>query len=75
MFELQLHTAVRPVEAATARWEEFNLKEGQWVIPAEKMKKNREHIIPLSKQVLDILEIMRPISSHRDSYSPALKTH
>lgn len=73
MFELQLHTAVRPVEAATARWEEFNLKEGQWVIPAEKMKKNREHIIPLSKQVLDILEIMRPISSHREFLFPSVK--
>jgi integrase len=37
------------------------------------MKKNREHIIPLSKQVLDILEIMRHISSHREFLFPSVK--
>ena len=73
MFELQLHTAVRPVEAATARWEEFDLKEKLWFIPAEKMKKNREHIIPLSPQVLDILEVMHPISGHKEFLFPGVK--
>ena len=73
MFELQLHTAVRPVESATARWEELDLKEKLWFIPAEKMKKNREHIIPLSPQVLDILELMQPISGHREYLFPGVK--
>lgn len=73
MFELQLHTAVRPVEAATARWEEFNLAEKLWIIPAHKMKKNREHIIPLSPQVINLLELLRPISEHRDYLFPGVK--
>jgi len=73
MFELQLHTAVRPVEAATARWEEFNLAEKLWVIPAHKMKKNREHIIPLSPQVINLLELLRPISEHREYLFPGVK--
>lgn len=73
MFELQLHTAVRPVEAATARWEEFNLAEKLWIIPAHKMKKNREHIIPLSPQVVNLLELLRPISEHRDYLFPGVK--
>ena len=73
MFELQLHTAVRPVEAATARWEEFDLKEKLWFIPAEKMKKNREHIIPLSPQVLDMLELLHPISGKKEYLFPGVK--
>ena len=73
MFELQLHTAVRPVEAATARWEEFNLAEKLWIIPAHKMKKNREHIIPLSPQVINLIELLRPISEHRDYLFPGVK--
>jgi integrase len=73
MFELQLHTAVRPVEAATARWEEFNLEEKLWIIPANKMKKNREHIIPLSPQVLVLLELLRPISGDKDYLFPGVK--
>ena len=73
MFELQLHTAVRPVEAATARWEEFNLEEKLWIIPANKMKKNREHIIPLSPQVVDLVELLRPISGKKDYLFPGVK--
>lgn len=73
MFELQLHTAVRPVEAATARWDEFNLEEKLWIIPANKMKKNREHIIPLSPQVIDLLELLRPISGDKDYLFPGVK--
>ena len=73
MFELQLHTAVRPVEAATARWEEFNLEEKLWIIPANKMKKNREHIIPLSPQVIDLLELLRPISGDKVYLFPGVK--
>jgi integrase len=73
MFELQLHTAVRPVEAATARWEEFNLTEKLWIIPAQKMKKNREHIIPLSPQVINLLKLLRPISEHREYLFPGVK--
>jgi len=73
MFELQLHTGTRPVEAATARWEEFDLDKKIWVIPAEKMKKDRVHIIPLSTQVLHLLKIVHPISGHREYLFPGVK--
>ncbi|WP_159820307.1 integrase arm-type DNA-binding domain-containing protein [Colwellia sp. 20A7] len=73
MFELQLHTAVRPVEAATARWEEFNLEENLWIIPANKMKKNREHIIPLSPQVINLLDFLRTISGKKEYLFPGVK--
>jgi len=59
----QLHTMTRPGEAAGAKWDEINLDKKIWVIPAERMKKRKEHIIPLSSQALAILEKLRPCSS------------
>jgi integrase len=34
------------------------------------MKAKREHIVPLSPQALDILEVMKPISAHREHVFP-----
>jgi len=66
MIEWQLHTMVRPMESAGTRWEEINLDDNTWTIPPERMKKKREHIVPLSPQALALLEVMRPISGHRE---------
>jgi len=67
----QLHTMVRPGEAAGARWDEINLEEKVWVIPPERMKKKRAHSVPLSSQVLKILENVQQISGHRAFIFPA----
>ena len=66
MIEWQLHTMVRPMESAGTRWDEINLDDNTWTIPPERMKKKREHIVPLSPQALALLAIMRPISGHRE---------
>lgn len=42
-----------------------------WTIPAERMKAKREHIVPLSTQALEILEVMKPISAHREHVFPS----
>ncbi len=55
LIEWQLHTMVRPSEAAGARWEEINWDEKLWLIPAERMKKGLDHIVPLSRQAQRIL--------------------
>jgi integrase len=44
-------TFVRTHELIEARWEEFDFEESRWVIPAERMKMKRDHIVPLSRQV------------------------
>ncbi|HIB84689.1 MAG TPA: DUF4102 domain-containing protein [Chromatiaceae bacterium] len=62
LIEWQLHTMVRPSEAAGTRWDEIDLEAGLWSIPAERMKQNKDHVIPLSAQCLAILELMKPIS-------------
>jgi integrase len=66
MIEWQLHTMVRPMESAGTRWEEINFNDNTWTIPPERMKKKREHIVPLSPQALALLEVMRSISGHRE---------
>ncbi|MDX6969567.1 phage integrase family protein [Enterobacter hormaechei] len=71
LIEWQLLTLVRPSEASGARWSEIDLDAKLWTIPAERMKAKREHIVPLSTQALDILEVMKPISAHREHVFPS----
>ncbi|WP_404377091.1 integrase domain-containing protein [Klebsiella pneumoniae] len=71
LIEWQLLTLVRPSEASGARWAEINLEAKLWTIPAERMKAKREHIVPLSSQALEILEVMKPISAHREHVFPS----
>lgn len=71
LIEWQLLTLVRPSEASGARWVEIDLIAKLWTIPAERMKAKREHIVPLSSQALEILELMKPISFHREYVFPS----
>jgi integrase len=45
----------RPTEIREAVWSEFNLDEGRWVIPEERMKLRLEHWVPLAPQVVALL--------------------
>ncbi len=71
LIEWQLLTLVRPSEASGARWVEVDFDENLWTIPAERMKAKREHIVPLSPQALEILEVIKPISAHREHVFPS----
>nr|WP_255458463.1 site-specific integrase [Gilliamella sp. ESL0250] len=64
----QLLTLVRPGEAATAKWADIDLKKAIWTIPANSMKMRREHIVPLSKQALKILQKMKDITPPNFEY-------
>ena len=59
LIELQLHTMTRPNEVAEASWNEFDLEAQIWMIPADRMKRSREHTIPLSPEVNHILGQLR----------------
>lgn len=52
-------TFTRIQELLQARWYEFNLDDAVWVIPAERMKMRKPHVVPLAKQVLALLERAR----------------
>lgn len=73
LIEWQLHTMCRPAEAAGARWAEINMEKAQWEIPPERMKKSKPHVVPLSKQALSLLEVIRPLSGAREFIFPADK--
>lgn len=53
---LMAHVFQRPSEVRMAKWEEFDLDGAKWVIPPERMKKGREHWVPLSPQVVELLK-------------------
>jgi integrase len=71
IIEWQLHTMVRPNEAAGTRWDEIDYENSLWSIPAERMKSKKDHIVPLSQQALALLEVMKPISSRSDYVFPS----
>ena len=73
LIEWQLLTMTRPAEAAMTRWDEVDFETKEWRIPAGRMKMKREHIVPLSQEALAILEVMRPISKHRDYVFPGYR--
>ena len=62
--EFVIFTSARTSEVINARWDEIDLIEKVWVIPASRMKGGRAHRVPLSPQALAVLEHMaeaRPI--------------
>ena len=55
-------TFVRPGELRHGEWQEFDLENAVWEIPAAKMKMRRLHRVPLSVQALDILNVLKPLT-------------
>lgn len=56
---LNLLTAVRANELYHARWQDIDIEAMQWTIPAEFMKMGRTHIVPLSRQAVEIFSYLR----------------
>lgn len=78
LIEFQLHTMVRPSEAAGARWDEFDLEAKLWTIQSTRMKSNRNHVVPLSDQAVSLLQMMQGISYNSDFVFPSdrnINTH
>jgi len=66
LIEWQLHTMVRPSEAAGTRWDEINIEKALWIIPAERMKKKKTHTVPLTLQALSLLQTIKPLTGQSD---------
>jgi integrase len=54
--------SVRPGELRVAEWSEFDLVNAEWRIPGVRMKMGEQHIMPLSRQALEILNELRPLT-------------
>lgn len=59
---LLLLTASRPGELRGALWDEFDLDEAVWRVPAARMKMRRPHVVPLPKQAVTLLRELRQLT-------------
>lgn len=64
-FCLMWLTLARPSEVVEAQWSEFDLDSAIWRIPAERMKKRKEHVIPLPNQAVELLRGMHTLTGHK----------
>jgi integrase len=56
LFRMLVLTGQRKSEVAEARWSEFDLDKRLWIIPAERMKAEAPHVVPLSDDVVALLK-------------------
>ena len=68
----------RPSELREAKWSEIDLERALWDIPAERMKgpinKRRSHLVPLSRQAVDILQNLREENEESEYVFPSPQT-
>lgn len=64
----------RPNELRHAEWSEINLDEAIWRIPGNKMKKGVTHLVPLSKQAIEILEEIQPLTGDGRYVFPSVRS-
>lgn len=67
---LLILTFLRPGELRGARWEEFELDNQLWRVPAKRMKMSEEHLVPLSRQATAILNKLEPLTGRREMLFP-----
>lgn len=61
-FQFHIYTGARPIETRLVEWKDINFIAKTWNVPAEKMKMNYPHIVPLSKQIIELLIVMKKLT-------------
>lgn len=72
--QLAPHVFVRPGELRHAEWQEFDLEEALWTIPAGKTKMRKDHRVPLSRQSIAILEDTYALTGPKGYVFPSIRT-
>ena len=65
---------LRPGELRTPEWLEIDLDAAEWRIPGPKMKMKVEHIVPLARQVVDILRELKKATGHCQYVFPSIRS-
>lgn len=60
--QLAWFTLARTMEVLESEWAEFDLEQNIWRIPATRMKMERDHIIPLSRQAIELLRGLHAVT-------------
>ena len=61
-FRFMVLCASRPGEVRFAEWADIDLDAALWIIPAEKMKSDREHRVSLSRQAVEVLRVAKMLT-------------
>ena len=72
-FEFLVLTAARSGEVRKATWNEIDMAGAVWTLPAERMKANREHRVPLSGRALEVLAEAAELSEDTDLVFPGTR--
>lgn len=67
-------TFVRPGELREATWSEIDMDKALWRIPAARMKMERDHVVPLSRQAMHILRELETFTGHSDYLFPSVRS-
>lgn len=70
--KIMILTLSRPSEIRKAKWEEFDFEQRIWFVPAERMKMDREHLVPLSNQVIILLRRLQEITGDCEHLFPKI---
>lgn len=62
--QLLILTGQRRGEVSAMRWEDLNYEEGIWVIPADLNKSGKQHIVPLTDEIVKILQSLPKIDDN-----------
>lgn len=65
---------VRPGELRHAEWSEINFENAEWNIPASKMKMKEAHLVPLSRQAIEILKKLHTLTGSGRYLFPSERT-
>jgi len=70
--KLMILTFTRKTELCHAKWSEIDFTTNCFIVPAIRTKMRKDHIVPLSKQALEILEELKNISGDREHIFPSI---
>ena len=73
--KLMAMTFVRTTELIGARWNEFDLGDMRWDIPASRMKMKTPHIVPMSTQAVSVLKTLHLVTGHSPLLFPGERDH
>lgn len=72
--QLAPHVFVRPGELRHARWEEIDIAAGLWTIPAAKTNMRKDHLVPLSRQSIGLLQELKMLTGPEGFVFPSIRS-
>lgn len=70
--KMMFYVFVRTNELRHAQWSEIDFEAKEWRIPSERMKMKRTHIVPLARQVIELLRKLQQVNGGGEYLFPHL---